>query len=94
MRAMPVKAAPLGALATSLSISLALALPRVASACYVCISGRDDDSQRAFIAGSILLSVLPFFTFGGIGWYVRRRSRQIAESEGRSATAAPSLPKP
>jgi hypothetical protein len=57
------------------------ALPRAAEACAVCLSGREDDNQRAFLAGTILLSTLPVALIGGIAWYIRRRAREIAARE-------------
>ena len=61
--------------------ALVAVLPRAAEACAVCLSGREDDNQRAFLAGTILLSTLPVALIGGIAWYVRRRAREIAERE-------------
>ena len=62
-------------LAASLVLVAALAAPRAAHACYVCMSGRDDDSARAFMLGSVFLSVLPFALFGGIAVWIWRRMR-------------------
>jgi hypothetical protein len=69
--------------------ALVAALPRAAEACAVCLSGREDDNQRAFLAGTILLSTLPVALIGGIAWYIRRRAREIAarEAAAREATA-------
>jgi hypothetical protein len=58
-----------------------LALPRVAEACAVCMSGRDDDTQRAFLLGTLLLSGLPFALIGGLALWIRRRARAQAETE-------------
>ena len=68
--------------------ALVAALPRAAEACAVCLSGREDDNQRAFLAGTILLSTLPVAMIGGIAWYIRRRAREIAarEAAAREAT--------
>ncbi|HEX2485680.1 MAG TPA: hypothetical protein VHQ66_10285, partial [Myxococcota bacterium] len=71
----------------ALVVTLALAAPRVAHACYVCMSGREDDSGRAFLLGSVLLSVLPFALFGGIALWIWRRVR-AAERE-RAASEPP-----
>jgi hypothetical protein len=51
------------------------------------MSGRDDDSSRAFMLGSVLLSLLPFALFGGIGVFVWRRVR-AAERERVQASEA------
>jgi hypothetical protein len=61
--------------------ALVASLPRAAEACAVCLSGREDDNQRAFLAGTILLSTLPVALIGGIAWYIRRRAREIAARE-------------
>jgi hypothetical protein len=57
------------------------ALPRAAEACAVCMSGRDDDTQRAFLFGTLLLSSLPFVLIGGLALWIRRRARAQAEVE-------------
>ena len=77
-------AAPLAALA------LGTLLPRAAEACAVCVSGREGGTKKAFIAGSLLLSTLPFFTIGSLVFYVRRRARQEErrDAERRGACAA------
>jgi hypothetical protein len=63
-------------------VTLALLAPRAAEACAVCLSGRDDDTQRAFLLGTLLLTSLPFVLIGGIGWFVWRRLRRSeAEAE-------------
>jgi len=63
--------------AAALLVAAAVAAPRAAQACYVCMSGRSDSSSRAFMLGSVLLSVLPFALFGGIGVFVWRRFRAL-----------------
>ena len=45
------------------------------------MSGRDDDTQRAFLMGTLLLSTLPFFLIGGLAWWIRRRAREHAARE-------------
>jgi hypothetical protein len=72
-------------LAAALAASLAALLPRAAAACAVCTSGRDDDTQRAFLLGTILLSTLPLALIGGISLWLRRRAREAAERERAAA---------
>jgi hypothetical protein len=55
--------------------ALAPLLPQAARACAVCTSGREDDTQRAFLLGTILLSTLPLALIGGIALWLRRRAR-------------------
>ena len=77
------------ALLSAALVALALALPGAAQACAVCMSGREDDTQRAFLLGTLLLSALPFFLIGGLAYWIRRRARFLAaERELRAAAAA------
>jgi hypothetical protein len=50
-----------------------------ALACSVC-SGGGEESKTAFIITTIGLSVLPLALFGGIGWWIWRRTR-LASAE-------------
>jgi hypothetical protein len=77
------------AFALGLWIALLAVLPRAAAACAVCTSGREDDNQRAFLAGTILLSTLPVALVGSIAWYIRRRAREIAAREAAAHEGAP-----
>jgi hypothetical protein len=74
---------------SSLVVMAALVAPRVSEACAVCMSGRADDTQRAFLLGTLLLSTLPFAAFGGIGLFVWRRMRR-ASPEITRASSSPS----
>jgi hypothetical protein len=74
-------------LAAGTVVAIAVAAPRASQACYVCMSGRDDDSGRAFMLGSVLLSLLPFALFGGIGVFVWRRVRAAERARAREAQA-------
>jgi hypothetical protein len=76
------------ALAAAALAALIAALPQAAAACAVCLTGREDDNQRAFLAGTILLSTLPVALIGGIAWYVRRRAREIAAREASAHESA------
>jgi hypothetical protein len=70
------------ALAAAAVASLLPALfPGAAAACAVCTSGRDDDTQRAFLLGTILLSTLPLALIGGIALWLRRRAREASARE-------------
>jgi cbb3-type cytochrome oxidase subunit 3 len=60
-------------------IVLALSAPDVARACSVC-TGQDDDSvNAAFLAGTLLLSVLPLAWIGGVAWWLARRARRLRD---------------
>jgi len=75
-------------LAALLPVPVLAALPRAAEACAVCMSGREDDTQRAFLAGTLLLSTLPLALIGGIAWWIRRRVREEAAAAARRAQPA------
>lgn len=79
-----------GALALA---ALAASAPRAAHACYVCMSGREDETGQAFFLGSILLSLLPFATFGAIGLFVWRRVRAAERAAARRAQDALATPR-
>ena len=55
--------------------------PEIASACDGCLAAQSDSVQKAFIAGSIFLSVLPVSLVGGGVWWLRRRAAKIAAEE-------------
>lgn len=65
------------ALHASLAAGL-LAAPRAAQACSVCTGGQNDAVNRAFLVGSLFLSVLPLAAIGGLVWWLRRRIRAHA----------------
>jgi hypothetical protein len=62
--------------------------PRLARACAVCMSGREDDVQFAFIATTALLSALPLIFVGGVVWWLRRRLREMEEGDAAATPAA------
>ena len=64
------------ALATAV-VGLLLLAPRVSEACYVCSSGRDDETRTAFLVTTAFLSVLPLTLVGGLVWFLVRRTRQL-----------------
>lgn len=58
-------------------VTAALLAPRVSEACAVC-SFRDDGSQRGFLMGTLLMTLLPFVVIGSILLVVRHRLRSAA----------------
>ena len=58
---------------TLLAAALAVALPRLALACPVCMAA-DARRMDAYVATTVLLSLLPLAAIGGIAWLVWRRS--------------------
>jgi hypothetical protein len=73
--------------AALLAAALLLA-PRVSQACAVCMSGREEASQWAFIGTTIVLSLLPLGLIGGVVFWIRRRVRQMEADEARRRVAA------
>lgn len=68
--------------------ALTFLLPSAAQACYVCMSGREDDVQLAFILTTVLLSLLPLGLIGGAVWWLRRRLREMERDAPRRPLAA------
>ncbi len=60
-----------------------LAAPRLALACAVCFSGRDDETQLAFRISTAVMTFLPFVLVGGLLLWLRKRYRAIADEEER-----------
>jgi hypothetical protein len=73
-------------------VVLAVATPRLADACAVCLGGTGGGTQGAFAIGTLFLSVLPLTVIGGAVWYLRRRATAIEreESDRRALRAAAS----
>ena len=67
--------------------------PDAAAACSVCYAGAEE-SRKAFLVTTLLLSMLPLAMFGSLFWWFRRRFREIEridlpsglETETRSGT--------
>lgn len=73
----------------TLAAALAALPPRLALACPVCMAA-DARRMDAYVATTVLLSLLPLAAIGGIAWLVWRRSA-AAESPPLDG-AAPSVP--
>jgi hypothetical protein len=73
-----------------IALALMLALPRIAPACSVCFSGRDE-SRTAYVLTTVLLSLLPLALVGGFLLWMRARSRALErEAQRRAAADLPS----
>lgn len=72
----------------ALLATLLLLAPRVSQACAVCMSGREEASQWAFIGTTIALSLLPLALIGGMVWWLRRRLREMEAQEAERRVAA------
>jgi hypothetical protein len=77
----------LGAMLISL-----LWFPSVASACAVCMTGREDDTRIAFELMTAFMTVTPFFLIGGVFWWLKGRLREL-ESRHDEARKLDTLPK-
>lgn len=67
-----------------IALLLALALcaglvPDSAAACSVCYVGAEE-SRKAFLLTTLLLSMLPLAMFGSLFWWFRRRFRELDQT--------------
>lgn len=70
--------------------TIAVATPRLAAACAVCLGGTGGGTQRAFAIGTLFLSVLPLAVIGGAILYLRHRAKAIERKANARRVAAPS----
>lgn len=69
-----------------------LLAPQAAHACSVCTGGQNPDVGRAFLLGSLALSVLPLAAVGGLSFWLWRRARALARSAAlRESSARPGV---
>jgi hypothetical protein len=89
-----MSASSLRARRAALVVALLLLLaPRAGLACSVCTGGERPDVGRAFLRGSLVLSMLPLAAAGGLAFWLRRRSRELARDGAvRERPAAASRP--
>ena len=76
---------------SGLLVALLLLAPGIASACPVCMGGRDDETRAAFLLTTLFLSVLPLALVGGVVWYLARRARALEQQ--RSAAGGDASPR-
>ncbi len=67
-------------------VALLLGLPRIAEACSGCIARGDDEARVAFVATTVLLTVLPLAVVGGAVWWLLRRAREVDPIESPEAS--------
>ena len=72
---------PVRVLAAATLGALVVCSPRLAWACSVCSGGANDQTQVGFLAGSLLLSILPLALIGGIALWIRGRARRITAQQ-------------
>lgn len=86
------RAARAGCVLVSLLVTWALvAAPRLAEACAVCTSGREDESNTAFLISTIFLSLLPLAGLGTLVFVVWRRLRALEAGREPAAAASSSV---
>lgn len=64
-----------------LAFVLLAALPEAAHACPVCFDAKEG-TRMAFLATTAVLSFLPLGMVAGAGLWLRKRARELDESEG------------
>lgn len=74
MKTLPLIALPV--------LLLLAATPDVAHACAVCFDPRAE-TRIAFLATTAFMSLFPLSMVGGLGIWLRRRSRQVREQADR-----------
>jgi hypothetical protein len=67
--------------------ALALLAPRVAEACAVCVSSRDDGTQWGFLLGTAIMLPVPFLVVGGLVYFLWRRARSAPPEVTRPASS-------
>jgi hypothetical protein len=70
------------ALLLALALFAIALLPDAAAACSVCLGG-DEDSRKAFLFTTVLLSMLPISMIGALAWWVWRSVRDADDDEPR-----------
>lgn len=72
-----------GASVASGAVAAAIVLsPRALLACAVCTSGRDDESNAAFLVSTIFLSLLPLGALGTLVYVLWRRFQKLEQASG------------
>ena len=62
-------------------LSCAVLSPDAASACSVCYAGAEE-SRKAFLLTTVLLSLLPIGMIGTFAWWIWRHTREADASTG------------
>ena len=62
------------------ALALLLALPDLLHACPVCFD-LSDENRQAFLVTTAFLSLLPLGMVAGAGLWLRRRARELDETE-------------
>ena len=70
------------ALAITWLLLCAALLPESALACSVCSAG-NDESRKAFLFTTVLLSMIPIGMIGTFAWWIWRHAQQAEESDDR-----------
>lgn len=78
--------------ASIVALGIVVAAPRLADACAVCTSGRDDESNTAFLISTIFLSLLPLAALGTLVFVLWRRIRALETESGVAEAPSPSAP--
>lgn len=67
---------------SALLVAAVLLWPGLAEACSTCLSA-SDETREAYYASTALMAVLPLAMIGGLGYWLRRVSRDPAPDDDR-----------
>jgi len=63
--------------------------PKLAQACAVCMTGREDDTTIAFELSTAFLTVTPLLMLGCVLWRLRKRLRELEEVHEAARSESP-----
>lgn len=69
-----------------------LLVPRVSSACAVCMTGLEDGTRIAFELMTAFMTVVPFLLAGGVFWWLRGRLKEVEARHDEARVAGVSEP--
>ena len=79
------------AVASFLGALLVATMTSAASACAVCMTGKEDDTRIAFELMTAFMTVIPFVIGGGVFWWLRGRLKEIEAMHERAREGGTSL---
>jgi len=80
--------------AALLGLALVGLAPVEALACPSCLAAQDSNVQKAFVASSAFMSILPLVLVGALVFWLRRRARRLALEDAAGVIRLPTTPAP